>query len=65
MAPDLAAARIALALRPGVDGTRRAPTALAGYGRFAGEVVAEAGPAVLAAIVRAVEEGSPTGRGVA
>lgn len=56
MAPETAAARLALALRPGVAGTRRAPTALAIYGQFAREVAVVAGPAVLADVVGTVEQ---------
>ncbi|WP_215812416.1 hypothetical protein [Pimelobacter sp. 30-1] len=63
LTPDTAAALIALALRPGVDGTRRASTALAIYGRFAREVTATAGPSALAAVVGAVEHrAAATGR---
>lgn len=50
MDPDLAAARIAMALRP-----KLALNALAAYSQFAREVHDEAGPVVLADIVREVE----------
>ena len=70
MTPESAAARLSVALLPG----RRAPgrsggvlaiNALAAYARFAREVVDEAGPVVLADIVREVELHAPITRGAA
>lgn len=58
MTPTTAAARLSLALRPD-----RALVTLAYYADFAREIHAEAGPDVLADIVRAVERNAVlTGR---
>lgn len=65
MNPETAAARLSMALRPGLGITKsnRAFNALAYYLDFAREVHAEAGPTVLANIVRAVERNAVlTGR---
>ena len=57
MTPETAAARLSLALLP-----VRAFEALDAYAKFAREVHAEAGPAVLAEIVRNVEQHAPLTR---
>ena len=57
MTPDLAAARLSMALRPA-----RAFNALATFYAFAREVHAEAGADVLADIVRSVERHAVLGR---
>lgn len=63
MTPDTAAARLALALRPGARTTgQRAFVGLAVYTTFAREVHAEAGADVLADIVRTVERHAVLGR---
>lgn len=61
MTPETAAARLNMSLLPGhgIDGREgqmRAFNAHAAYAKFAREVHAEAGPTVLADIVRAVEQ---------
>lgn len=60
MTPATAAARLSMALRP-----ERAAMSLAVYHQFAREVAAEAGPTVLADIVREVELHAPISRRVA
>lgn len=57
MTPELAAARLSMALRP-----ESAFNAHATYASFAREVSAEAGPSVLADIVREVELHAPISR---
>lgn len=70
MTPDTAAGRLAVALRPGATitgspGGFLACNALAIYTQFAREVTAEAGPDVLAGIVRTVERHERITRGAA
>lgn len=67
MNPSTAAARLSIALRPGatVHPSARAFVALATYTQFATEIHAEAGPSVLADIVREVELHAPLSRAVA
>lgn len=70
MSPDEAAARLSIALRPGgtIDaqpGNLRAFNSLAAYSQFAREVSAEAGPVVLASIVRTIEANAVLTRRVA
>lgn len=60
MTPDTAAARLSMALLP-----NRAFASLAAYTQFATEIHAEAGPSVLADIVRAVELHAPITRSAA
>ncbi|WP_436699924.1 hypothetical protein [Nocardioides sp. BYT-33-1] len=69
MAPEDGAARLSMSLLPGFGisgnpGQVRAFNAHAVYARFAREVVAEAGPAVLAEIVHTVERSAALTRGV-
>ena len=64
MNPETAAARLSQALRPGAT-NHRAFVALAIYTTFAREVVAEAGPDILAEIVRTVERHERITRGAA
>lgn len=69
MSPEDGAARLSMSLLPGFGisgrpGQVRAFSAHAVYARFAREVVAEAGPAMLAEIVHTVERSAALTRGV-